>query len=83
MVSDGTFVKDLTDAAAQIGMTLTPQIDSEPLFTDAARIGGAGQGVRTVTLLYPVNAKGSARERADVTLCSKFTELLLQFLRQL
>ena len=83
LVSYGTFVKDLTDAAAQIGMTLTPQIDSEPLFTDAARIGGAGQGVRTVTLLYPVNAKGSARERADVTLCGKFTELLLQFLRQL
>ena len=51
LVSDGQFVKDLTDAAAQIGMTLTPQIDSEPLFTDAARIGGAGQGVRTVTLL--------------------------------
>lgn len=78
LVSDGQFVKDLTDAAAQIGMTLTPQIDSEPLFTDAARIGDAGQGVRTVTLLYPVNAKGSARERADVTLCGKFTELLLQ-----
>ena len=83
LVSDGQFVKDLTDAAAQIGMTLTPQIDSEPLFTDAARIGGAGQGVRTVTLLYPVNAKGLTRERADVTLCGKFTELLLQFLRQL
>ena len=82
-VSDEPLVKAMLDAAAQIGMTLSPQIDSEPVFTDAARINGAGQGMRTVTLLYPVNAKGSARERADVTLCGKFTELLLQFLRQL
>ena len=69
--------------ADRLGVTLLPRIDTEAVTTDTSRINGAGDGTRTVTLLYPVHALGLPRERADTALCDTLVRVLEQFLQNL
>lgn len=82
-VGDDEPVRQMKNAASQVGVTLLPRIDTEAVTTDTARINGAGDGTRTVTLLYPVHALGLPRERADTALCDTLVRVLEQFLQNL
>ena len=82
-VGDHDLVRQMKNAASQVGVTLLPRIDTEAVTTDTARINGAGDGTRTVTLLYPVHALGLPRERADTALCDTLVRVLEQFLQNL
>ena len=82
-VGDDEPVRQMKNAASQVGVTLLPRIDTEAVTTDTARINGAGDGTRTVTLLYPVHARGLPRERADTALCDTLVRVLEQFLQNL
>ena len=82
-VGDDEPVRQMKNAASQIGVTLLPRIDTEAVTTDTARINGTGAGTRTVTLLYPVHALGLPRERADTALCDTLVRVLEQFLQNL
>ena len=73
----------MKNAASQVGVTLLPRIETEAVTTDTARINGAGDGTRTVTLLYPVHALGLPREHADTALCDTLVRVLEQFLQNL
>lgn len=82
-VGDDEPVRQMKNAASQVGVTLLPRINTEAVTTDTARINGAGDGTRTVTLLYPVHALGLPRERADTALCDTLVRVLEQFLQNL
>ena len=82
-VGDHDLVRQMKNAASQVGAVLTPRIETETVTTDTARINGAGDGTRTVTLLYPVHALGLPRERADTALCDTLVRVLEQFLQNL
>ena len=82
-VGDDEPVRQMKNAASQVGVTLLPRIETEAVTTDTARINGAGDGTRTVTLLYPVHALGLPRERADTALCDTLVRVLEQFLQNL
>lgn len=82
-VGDDEPVRQMKNAASQVGVTLLPRIDTEAVTTDTARINGTGAGTRTVTLLYPVHALGLPRERADTALCDTLVRVLEQFLQNL
>ena len=82
-VGDHDLVRQMKNAASQVGAVLTPRIETEAVTTDTARINGAGDGTRTVTLLYPVHALGLPRERADTALCDTLVRVLEQFLQNL
>ena len=82
-VGDHDLVRQMKNAASQVGVTLLPRIDTEAVTTDTARINGAGDGTRTVTLLYPVHALGLPRECADTALCDTLVRVLEQFLQNL
>lgn len=75
-VGDHDLVRQMKNAASQVGTVLTPRIETEAVTTDTARINGAGDGTRTVTLLYPVHALG---RRANVP-TRRFATRLCAFL---